>query len=177
MNYKEIYPKAEALLEKQIQNENLRRHCRDVEKCMRFYATKLGEDVDKWGITGLLHDIDWETNPDTHPATAVPILEELGVEQDVITAILGHGYPSCSDTPRTTKLDYYLFACDELSGFVIAYSRMKPLDQITPDAVLKKLKDKSFASKINRDDITQGFEETGLAPQEHIINVIEALKG
>jgi len=174
-NYSALYPKAEELLFKQIQNENLRRHCHDVEKCMKFYANKLGEDIDKWGLTGLLHDIDWETNPTTHPNTAVPILEKLGVEKDVIQAILGHGYPLYSNTPRETILDHYLFACDELAGFIIAYSRMKPLEQMDAKAVIKKLKEKKFAEKVSREDIYLGVEEIGVTIDEHVENILKAL--
>jgi lysyl-tRNA synthetase class 2 len=175
-DYDALYTKAEQLLGEFIKNEGLQRHCRDVEKCMKFYAKKLGENESKWAISGLLHDIDWETDPDTHPNTAVPILEKLGVGQEVIDAILGHGYPNYADTPRQSTLAHYLFACDELSGFIMAYSRMKPLDQLEPAAVIKKLKDKSFAAKVSREDIYLGVEEIGLPIEEHIQNLLNALK-
>lgn len=175
-NYSDLYLKSEQLLTKYIKNENLQRHCRDVEKCMKFYAEKLGKDVKKWEITGLLHDIDWETQPDTHPNTAVPILEELGVGQDVIDAILGHAYPARTDVERKTDLAKYLFACDELAGFIIAYSRMKPLDQIDVKSVMKKLKEKKFAEKVSREDIYLGVEEIGVTIEEHVQNVLSALR-
>lgn len=177
IDYNAMYPKAEALLDEKIKNENLSRHCRDVEKCMRFYAKKLGQNEEKWAITGLLHDIDWEVFPETHPTTAVPMLEELGVGQDVIEAILGHAYPKITDVPRTTELAKYLFACDELAGFVIAYSRMKPLAEIEAKSVIKKMKDKGFARNVSREDMTLGAEEIGVEMNEHVENILEALRG
>lgn len=172
------YDEANKLLEKYIQNVNLRKHCYAVESCMRFYAKKLGEDEEKWAIAGLLHDLDWETNPDTHPQTAVPVLEEAGVDRDVINSILGHAYPARSDVERTTLMDKYLFACDEFSGFIVAYSLMKPgrLNDVDPAGVMKKLKNLAFARGVNRDDIQTGLEEIGLSGEEHAANLIEAMK-
>lgn len=176
IDYKTLYSKAVELLNEKIQNENLRRHCYDVEKCMRVYAKKLGQNEEKWAIAGLLHDVDWEIHPETHPNTAVPMLETLGVGQDVIDAILGHAYPARTDVPRTTDMAKYLFACDELAGFIIAYSRMKPLAEIDAASVLKKMKNKGFASNVSRDDIQLGTEEIGLSMEEHVENILSALK-
>lgn len=171
------YQKAEELLSKYIKNENLKKHCYGVEAAMRYYAQKLNEDEEKWAIAGLLHDIDWEAFPETHPKTAVPILEEAGFGTEMIDAILGHGYPNYSDTPRETKLAHYLFACDEISGFITAYSYMKGgIENVDVKGVLKKLKDKGFARNVSRDDIKLGAEEIGLSLEEHVGNVVEALK-
>jgi predicted hydrolase (HD superfamily) len=108
----------------------------------------------------------------------VPILQEAGYTQEVIDAILGHAYPSRSDVKRETDLAKYLFACDELSGFVGAYSRMKPggLNDIDAKGVIKKLKDKAFAKGVSREDVYTSVEEIGLPIEEHVSNVIEALK-
>ncbi|HLT24054.1 MAG TPA: HD domain-containing protein [Ignavibacteria bacterium] len=166
------------LLEKYIKNENLRKHCYAVETCMRFYANKLGEDESKWGAAGLLHDLDWEMYPDTHPNTAVPILEEAGYDREFIDAVLGHAYPERTDVARETQLAKYLFACDEITGLVTAYSYMKPggLNEVQTKGVIKKMKDKNFAKNIERAGLTEGAEDIGLTIQEHVDNVIEAMQ-
>ncbi len=166
------------LLEKYIQNENLRKHCYAVETCMKFYANKLGEDENKWAAAGLLHDLDWEMYPDTHPSTAVPILEEAGFDKDVIDAVLGHAYPERTDVPRETLMAKYLFACDEITGLVTAYSYMKPggLNEVQTKGVIKKMKDKNFAKNIEREGLTKGADDIGLNMQEHVDNIIEAMQ-
>ena len=166
------------LLEKYIKNENLRKHCYAVETCMKFYANKLGEDEDKWGAVGLLHDLDWEMYPDTHPNTAVPILEEAGFDKEFIDAVLGHAYPERTDVARETPIAKYLFACDEITGLVTAYSYMKPggLNEVQTKGVIKKMKDKGFARNIEREGLTQGAEDIGLEIREHIDNIIEAMR-
>ena len=98
-----------ALLDHYIKNDNLKKHCYAVESAMKYYAGILGEDTDKWGKAGLLHDLDWELFPDTHPNTAVPILEKEGIEKDVIEAILGHAYPDRTDIPRSSLIAKHLF--------------------------------------------------------------------
>lgn len=96
---------ANRLLEKYISNPNLRKHCYAVESCMRFYAKKLNQNEEEWALSGLLHDIDWEINPDTHPITAIPILKENGVSQEIIDAILGHAYPTRTDVKREFNVE------------------------------------------------------------------------
>ena len=170
--------KAHELLNKYVKNENLKKHMFGVESCMRAYAKKLNEDEERWSIAGLLHDMDWEMYPDTHPNTAVPILEEAGFDKEIIEAILGHAYPDRTNVPRTTQMAKYLFACDELSGFIVAYSLMKPggLNDVKPKGVIKKMKDKAFARNVNREDIYKGIEEIGIQLNEHIENIITALR-
>ncbi|MEB2329707.1 MAG: HDIG domain-containing protein [Ignavibacteriaceae bacterium] len=167
------------LLCEYIKTENLRKHCYAVESAMRFYARQSGEDEDRWEAAGLLHDIDWEIYPDTHPSSAVPILKENGYDDEFIEVILSHAYPERSDVPRKTKFSKYLFACDEITGFILAYSYMKPggLDDVKPNGVLKKLKDKAFARNVNREDIRNGAEEIGIELSTHIQNIIDAMKG
>jgi predicted hydrolase (HD superfamily) len=145
---------------------------------MKFYAKKLGEDEQLWSAVGLLHDLDWEMYPDTHPNTSVPILKEAGFDDEFINVVLSHAYPDRTNVPRESKIMKHLFACDEITGLVVAYSLMKPggLNDVEPRGVIKKMKDKAFARTVNRDDIKKGAEEIGLELSEHIQNVIDALK-
>jgi len=172
------YNTSESILHNYIKNENLRKHCYAVEAAMRFYAVKTGGDIEKWASAGLLHDLDWEIYPDTHPNTAVPILEEAGYDKEVIDAVLGHAFPDRTNVPRETAIAKYLFACDEITGFIMAYSLMKPngLNDVEPKGIKKKMKDKAFARNVNRDDITKGAEDIGVELDEHLQNVIEAMK-
>jgi len=173
-----IIEKSNELLNKYIQNVNLRKHCYAVESCMKFYAKKFGEDEKLWAAAGLLHDLDWEMYPDTHPNTAVPILKEAGYDEEFINIILSHAYPDRTDVPRDSLIRKYLFACDEITGFVTAYGYMKPggLNDVEPKGVLKKMKDKAFARSVNREDIKKGAEEIGVDLAEHIQNIIDAMK-
>lgn len=169
---------SEILLRKYIKNENLIKHCYAVESAMKYYAGLLGEDSEKWGAAGLLHDLDWEMYPDTHPNTAVPILEEAGYDKEFIDAILGHAYPDRTDVPRKTQLAKYLFACDEITGFIMAYSLMKQngLIDVESKSIKKKMKDKAFARNVNREDIVKGAEDIGVELDVHINNIIESMK-
>ncbi len=172
------YNSSLSLLQNYIKNENLRKHCYAVEAVMRSYAAKLDEDGEKWAAAGLLHDLDWEMYPDTHPNTAVPILKEAGYEDEIIEAILGHAYPDRTDVARTSKLSKYLFACDEITGFITAYSLMKPggLNDVDAKGIRKKMKDKAFARNVSRDDIIKGAEDIGIDLDEHLNNVIVAMR-
>jgi putative nucleotidyltransferase with HDIG domain len=174
MNYKDSIN----LLNEYIKNPNLIKHCYAVESCMKYYANKFGEDEERWAIAGLLHDLDWEMYPDTHPNNAAPILEKAGYDREFIDTILSHAYPERTNIPRDTLIKKYLFACDEITGFVNAYSLMKPggINDVEPKGVLKKMKDKAFARQVNREDIRKGAEEIGMDLSEHIQNVINAMK-
>ncbi|MCX6164857.1 MAG: HDIG domain-containing protein [Ignavibacteriae bacterium] len=173
-----IIEKSHELLNKYIQNINLRKHCYAVESCMRFYAKKYGENEELWAAAGLLHDLDWEMYPDTHPNTSVPILKEAGFDDLFIKIILSHAYPERTSESRDSQVKKYLFACDEITGLVVAYGLMKPggLSDVEPRGVIKKMKDKAFARTVNRDDIKKGAVEIGLDLSEHIQNVIDALR-
>ena len=166
------------LLNNYILNINLRKHCYAVESCMKYYANKFGEDENLWSAIGLLHDLDWEIFPDTHPNTSVPILKEAGFDDEFINIILSHAYPERTNIQRDTLIKKYLFACDEITGFVYAYSLMKQggLNEVEPKSIIKKMKDKAFARTVNRDDIKKGAEEIGMELSEHIQNVINAMK-
>jgi len=160
------------------QNEGLRRHMLSVEIAMRAYAEEFGEDVEKWGIVGLLHDFDyerWPTPPD-HPLEGSKILAEHGYPQDVIYAIKSH-VDQVDDCPRISRLDKTLFACDELSGFITAVALVRPsgIDGMKAKSVRKKMKQKSFAEKVSREDIVSGAEELGVDLNTHIQFVIDAI--
>lgn len=160
-------------------NINLVRHMLAVEYAMRAYARKLGENEDLWGIIGLLHDFDYERwpNPPDHPLRGAQILQERGWPEEVIYAIKSHAdyLPDC---PRIRPVEKALYACDELCGFITACALVRPdgILSLTADSVLKKLKQKGFAAKVNREDIYRGAADFGVDLAEHIQFVIDALK-
>jgi putative nucleotidyltransferase with HDIG domain len=160
------------------ESDSLRKHMLAVEAAMRAYARRFGEDEEMWGITGLLHDMDYEKHPtpDEHPMVGVRELESRGYPEDVIHAIKGHA--DYLDVPRDTLMSKTLYAVDELSGFIVACALMRPegLENIKAKSVRKKMKQKSFAAAVNRDDIVRGAEELGVDLNEHIEFVAYALK-
>ena len=162
------------------QSDALRRHALGVETAMRALAEKFGEDKELWGLTGLLHDFDYERYPEApdHPVRGSAVLREAGYPESMIQAILGHA--SYTGVARETLMAKALFACDELTGFLFACTYVQPDRRITsvkPTSAKKKLKDKSFARGVNRDDIRQGAEELGVDILEHITFVLGALAG
>ena len=147
---------------------------------MRAYARKLGGDEERWGLTGLIHDFDWERHPDAerHPMKGVEVLRELGWPEDVCRAVLGHA--TYSGVPRDTPMARALFACDELCGFLVACALVQPgrsLAEIEPASVKKKMKSSGFARNVNREDIVNGTAEMGLDLDEHIAFTLEAMRG
>ena len=169
-----------ALLCEYTQSESLRKHMLAVEACMRAYARKFGEDEDKWAITGLLHDFDYEKypSPQEHPFVGNRVLEERDYPEDVRRAILSHA--DYSGVKRETKMEKTLFACDELAGFITATALVKPgksLADVDAKSVRKKMKDKAFARSVSRDDIINGAADMGIDLEEHIAFCIEAMKG
>ncbi len=172
--------RAEALeiLHEFTQNENLRKHAYAVEAAMRAYARKFGEDEEYWGNVGLLHDFDWEIHPTLpdHPLKGGEILRERGVDEQMIQDIASHA-PDVG-VPRDTLVRKTLFAVDELTGFIVAVALVRPtrLEGLKAKSVRKKLKDKSFAAKVNREDIMTGAEGLGVDLSEHIQFVIEAMQ-
>ncbi len=167
------------LLHEYTQSPGLIRHMLAVEAALRAYAMHFGEDVDKWGTVGLMHDFDYERWPDPpdHPLQGAEILKQHGYPEDVIYAIKSHA-DYLTDCPRVSRLDKTLYACDELCGFLVACALMRParLDGMTPKSVLKKMKQLSFAAAVNRDDITRGAVDLGVDLNEHIAFVIAALQ-
>jgi putative nucleotidyltransferase with HDIG domain len=160
-------------------SDSLRRHALAVEACVAAYARRLGADEEKWSVTALLHDFDWEIHPELpdHPTKGEPILAGRGVPDEIRRAILSHA--DFTGVPRTTPLEKALFACDELAGFLTACSYVKPgrsITEVEVASVKRKLKDKAFARQVNRDDIRKGAEELGVALDDHIAFCIEAMK-
>ena len=146
---------------------------------MRGYAGKYGEDQDRWGIVGLLHDFDWEIcpTPEDHPTFGSEILREHGYPEDIIRAVLTHG--DHTELERQYLMEHTLYAVDELSGFIRAVALVRPtksLDDVTPRSVRRKMRDKAFAKDVNRDDIVRGAEELGVDLDEHISFIVDSMK-
>jgi putative nucleotidyltransferase with HDIG domain len=171
---------AYALLCEYTQSDALRKHMLAVEAAVRAYAEKFGEDVDKWGMVGLLHDFDYERwpNPPDHPLKGAAILAERGYPDDVIYAIKSHA-DYLEDCPRVSLLDKTLYACDELAGFISAVAMVRPerLSGMKAKSVRKKMKQKAFAAAVSREDIIRGAEDLGVDLNEHIQFVIDAMAG
>jgi putative nucleotidyltransferase with HDIG domain len=167
-----------ALLREYTQNESLIRHMFAVEAAVRAYARKFGEDEEKWGTVGLLHDFDYERWPDPpdHPLKGSAILAEHGYSEEIIYAIKSHA-DYLEDCPRVSPLDKTLYACDELCGFLTACALVRPqrLDGLKPKSVRKKMKTAAFAAAVNRDDIVNGAEDLGVDLNEHIEFCIAAM--
>ncbi|HEU4365135.1 MAG TPA: HD domain-containing protein [Candidatus Krumholzibacteria bacterium] len=168
-----------AILTEHTKGESLLKHAFAVEAAMRFYAARAGEDAASWGVAGLLHDFDYERFPslEDHPFKGAEILRGRGVDEDLIQTILSHA--DHTGVPRATPMQKTLFAVDELCGFVTAVTLVRPskkLDDVEPSSVKKKLKDKGFARNVSREDIAAGAELIGLPLDDHIRNVITALK-
>jgi len=180
--YKTVNDRSAAwsLLCEYTQSESLRKHALAVEACMRAYAKKFGEDEEKYGITGLLHDFDYEKypTPAEHPFVGNKILGERGYSDEIRRAILSHA--EYSGVKRESNMEKALFACDELAGFITASALVKPnksLAEVEAKSVRKKMKDKAFARSVNRDDIINGAADLGVDLEEHITFCIEAMKG
>jgi putative nucleotidyltransferase with HDIG domain len=168
-----------AIVREYVKNENLIKHMYCVEAVMRFYAEKFGEDVETWGLLGLLHDFDWEIHPtlEEHPTAGAPILRERGVDEEIIQDILSHGVDT--GVPRDTLRRKALYACDEITGLVTAVALVRPsrsLLDLEVKSVKKKWKDKSFAAGANRDEIEESAAEFGVELWEHVGNVILAMR-
>ncbi len=168
-----------SLVREHVKNEGLVRHMLCVEAGMRFYAEKFGEDPERWGLAGLLHDFDWEIHPtlDQHPQDGAAILRERGVDETIIRAILSHA--EHTGVPRQTLMEKALFACDEISGLVTAVALVRPshsLYDLEPSSVKKKWKDKLFAAGANREEIQQSAAELGIELWEHVGNIIQAMR-
>jgi putative nucleotidyltransferase with HDIG domain len=167
-----------SILTEFTKGESLRKHARAVEASMRAYARTYGEDQDRWGVAGMLHDFDYEMHPRAphHPVKGAEILAARGVPAEIVHAILAHA--DYSGVPRVTLLDRALYACDELTGFVHACALVRPgkvIDGLEPASVRKKLKDKAFARTVNRDDVYRGATELGVDLDAHIAFVVAAL--
>ena len=170
---------AYALVTEYTHNPSLVKHMLAVEAAMRAYARKLGEDEERWGIVGLLHDFDYERWPDppNHPLKGAEILRERGYPDDVIYAIKSHA-DYLADCPRVHRIDKALYACDELAGLVTAAALVRPngITDLAASSVKKKMKSKGFARNVSRDYIARGAADFGVDLTEHIQFVIDAMK-
>jgi putative nucleotidyltransferase with HDIG domain len=172
--------KATELMHENVKNENLRKHMYCVAEAMKQYAKKYGEDENKWEVVGLLHDFDWEIHPNAeeHPVKGSGILKEKGYDEEIRRAILSHA--DYTGVSRDSLLEKALFACDELSGFLVACALVQPSKKLTDvqlESVKKKMKKKEFARNVNREDIITGAEELGVPLDEHIVFVRDSLIG
>ena len=167
------------LVREYVKNDNLVKHMLSVEAAMRFYAGKFGEDVEKWAVTGLLHDFDWEIHPtlEGHPLAGEPILRQRGVSEEIIRAVMSHA--DHTGVPRQTQMEKALYACDEVTGLITAVALIRPsrsLLDLEPSSVKKKWKDRAFAAGANRDEIQKAAAEFGIDLWEHVGNVITAMR-
>jgi len=168
-----------ALVHEYVKNDNLVKHMLSVEAAMHFYAEKYGEDLEKWTVTGLLHDFDWEIHPtlEGHPLAGEPILRERGVPEEIIRAVMSHA--DHTGVPRQTRMEKALYACDEVTGLITAVALVRPshsLLDLEPSSVKKKWKDKAFAAGANREEIQKAAAEFGIELWEHVSNVIKAMR-
>ena len=173
-----------ALMHEYTASDSLRKHMLAVEAAMRAYAGRFGEDPERWGLTGLIHDFDYERWPNHehsptsgHPAEGVRLLRERGWPEDILEAILGHA--QYSGVPRTSRMAKALFAVDELTGLVTATALVRPsrsVHEVDARSVRKKMKDKAFARGVSREDVVSGAQELGVDLDEHIQFVIDAMR-
>jgi putative nucleotidyltransferase with HDIG domain len=173
-----------ALMHEYTASESLRKHMLAVEAAMRAYAGKFGEDEERWGTTGLIHDFDYERFPNNtrsateeHPSEGVRILRAKGYPEDVLVAILGHA--QYTNTPRESRMAKTLFAVDELTGLITATALVRPtksVHEVDARSVRKKMKDKAFARGVSREDVVNGAQELGVDLDEHIAFVITAMQ-
>ncbi len=173
-----------AIVHEYTASDSLRKHMLSVEAAMRAYADKFGEDADRWGITGLVHDFDYERYPNNahlpaeeHPAEGVRILRGKGFPEDMLTAIMGHG--NYTGVPRESLMARTLYAVDELTGLITATALVRPsksVMEVEARSVRKKMKDKAFARGVNRDDVLEGAAALGVDLDEHIDFVIRAMQ-
>ncbi len=176
-----------ALVREFVKNEGLVRHMLSVEAAMRFYAEKVAEgagalsaeDVERWGLVGLLHDFDWEIHPtlEQHPQDGAPILRERGVPEEIIQDILSHA--DHLNMPRDTLVRKAIVACDEITGLITAVALVRPsrsLHDLEPGSVKKKWKDKAFAAGTSRAEMEHAAQEFGVELWEHVGNVIQAMR-
>jgi predicted hydrolase (HD superfamily) len=173
-----------ALMHEYTASESLRKHMLAVEGAMRAYALKFGEDEERWGITGLIHDFDYERFPNSahspteeHPSEGVRLLRSKGYSEDILQAILGHA--QYTSTPRESKMARTLFAVDELTGLITATALVRPtksVHEVDARSVRKKMKDKAFARGVSREDVVNGASELGVDLDEHISFVILSMQ-
>ncbi|MFP4509630.1 MAG: hydrolase [Spirochaetaceae bacterium] len=167
------------LMQSHIQDENLRRHCLAVEAVMRHFAGESGEDEEKWGIIGLVHDLDWEEHPEDHCTYTERWLREAGWPEDYIHAVMSHAWGMCTDVEPVHHMEKVLYTIDELTGLVTATALVRPsrsLHDLSVKSVRKKWKEKSFAAGANRDVIERGAGMVGMELSEVIEHTIRGMR-
>ena len=172
-------PAALALVHRWVESESLRHHMYAVEAAMRAYARRFGEDEELYGIAGLVHDLDYEKRPEEHPLPGAELLREEEYPEELVHAVLAHGYPTRSDVEPHTRLDLTLRACDEVTGLITAAALVRPsrsVMDLEAKSVMKKFKDRSFAAGVDRDEVTHAAEGLGVELKEHVQFVIEAMR-
>lgn len=165
-----------AILQEYTETESLRKHAYSVEAAMRAYAKKYNENEELWGSIGLIHDFDYEKYPDEHPMKGSEILAEKGISEELRKVILSHA--DFTGIARDTLMAKTLYAVDELCGFIVAVTLVRPtksVSEVSFKSVKKKMKDKRFAAKVNRDEIRKGAEELGVDFEEHVNFVTQSL--
>ncbi|MEX1378172.1 MAG: HDIG domain-containing metalloprotein [Eubacteriales bacterium] len=167
--------KAFEILCEHVETASLQRHCFAVEAAMRAYAEHFGEDVERWGTIGLLHDVDFEKYPDVHPNKAPELLEGYGFDQDFIDTIVSHGIGK--EDMRSTQVRKCLFAVDKMASFIVAVALMRPtkLEGLEAKSVKKKIKDKAFAKAVDRDELQASMEDLGMEMSEHVSIIVKGL--
>ena len=165
------------LLNEHVKSESLLRHSFAVEAAMRAYAKEWDEDVERWGIIGLLHDIDFEKYPDDHPNHAPELLDGNGFDDDFVETILSHGLGEEKQALRTTKVRNCLYAVDKMASFIVAVALMRPtkLEGLAAKSVKKKIKDKGFAKAVDRDDLLASMDDLGVELPEHVRIIVQGL--
>ncbi|CAN5619779.1 HDIG domain-containing protein [soil metagenome] len=169
-----------ALMHQYVESESLRRHMYAVEAACRAYARKYDEHEELYGLAGLIHDFDYEKRPDAHPLPGAEILRERGYPEELVHAVLAHGYPSRTNVAPETLLDRTLRACDEVTGLITAAALVRPsrsVMDLEAKSVLKKFKDRAFAAGVDRTEVTEAAEQLGVDLKEHVQFVIEAMRG
>jgi len=177
--YKPTYDEALSLFKEYNSSESLQKHAYAVEGVMRYFARKNGEDEEKWGIVGLMHDLDYERFPNQHCKKAREILEGRGWPEEYIRAVASHGWGICSDVEPQTKMEKTLYAVDELTGLITAAAIIRPSKSVAdlePKSVIKKWKDKSFAAGVNRSVIEKGIDMLGVNLTDLISDTIMGMR-
>ena len=162
-----------------VPSESLRRHMYSVEAAMRAYARQFGEDEHLFGITGLIHDFDYEREPDAHPVPGAEVLRQRGYPDEVVHAVLAHGYPARTEVAPESRLDRTLRACDEVTGLITAAALVRPsrsLDDLEAKSVMKKFKDRAFAAGVDREEVQHAAADLGVDLKEQVQFVIEAMR-
>jgi putative nucleotidyltransferase with HDIG domain len=175
-----LFNSAIELMHEYVKNPSLRNHMYAVSEAMRQYSKKYGGDEDLWAAVGILHDFDWEMHPNAeeHPFKGAEILERKGYSKEIIKAVLSHA--DYTGVTRDTIMEKVLFACDELTGFIIACALVQPskkLADVKPESVVKKFKKKEFARQVNREDMIKGAEILNIPLNEHVEFVLNAMRG